>query len=410
MRKFQKNDLLIIVLILLTSLFSTSCEGSRELDTLGIVLTTGIDLEDGQIVVTSEVINPATGAESTDVKSDESAKYIQGTGNTIEDAIGQTALIFDRELYYPHNFLIIFGEELVRHGLKDYIDRLSRATGQREQSFLLIAKGAKAYEIMGVGSGLAMYPGRYLFDIMRMDLHNGMSRPLTVSDFLKYFYKQSEGTTFGVASLVKVPQIDKSKSDTQLNAVCLEGGGVLQNGKLVGFFDGNEMIGFNFIVNKLKATNITFQVPREMSDEGRFGDKGENFTTVRVFKSKTKKLIKLMDGKLHLYLDVLVRAPLREDIHGVDISKPHIKEAVEKEASKKIKSMISQTMDKAQKELKVDTFGISSLVHRKYPKLWQKIRDDWKEIFTDLDYTVNVKVAIPDTGFTNAPPNIRKGK
>lgn len=407
-KSFKKNILILNIIFLIPIL--TSCIGGRELDTLGIVIATGLDIEDGKIIVTNEVINPASGTESKSATTQESTLFVQGVGETLAEAIAQTTLTFDRELYYPHNYIIIFGEEVVKQGFGTYIDILTRSNEQREQAYLLIAKNSKAYDIMGINSGMATSPGRYIYDIIREDIYNGMSRTITINDFFKYYYRGTEGFTFGVARVVKKPQINKSKSGTELDVICVEGGAVFKEDKLVGYFTGQEMIGFNLIVDELKSTVISFKTPKYLKDKSDYITRHGEESSIQVFKNKTKRQIKLIDGKLHLFIDMAIRGTLREDTQGLDISQPGVLEEMEKACAREVESIVSKTMDKAQKELNVDTFSIGGLVHKKYPKIWKEIKSQWDEIFRDLDYTVNAKVTFTDMGFTNAPPNIRKGK
>ena len=53
--------------------------------------------------------------------------------------------------------MLIFGEELARSGLITHIDQLFRDREQRESAFMLIAKGARAYEVMELTVALKQY-------------------------------------------------------------------------------------------------------------------------------------------------------------------------------------------------------------------------------------------------------------
>jgi len=127
-----KKCFIILVLLLLTSILA-SCTGAREIDTLGIVIVMGIDIEDGKIIVTNEVKNPVTGrgTENENTSNEEPTLFVQGIGDTLADAVADTRLTFDKELYYPHNQLIILGEEIAKQGFEPYIDILCRNDEQR---------------------------------------------------------------------------------------------------------------------------------------------------------------------------------------------------------------------------------------------------------------------------------------
>lgn len=335
--------------------------------------------------------------------------FVQGTGVTVIDALANTLLTLDRQVYYAHNQLVIFGEEFAKKGIGQYIDVLSRGTEQREVAYLLVAKGKRAYDVMGINSGISHSPGKYMYDILKGELYNGQTRTLTINEFFKYYYRQSEGYIFGVVDVVQKPQINKMNSTNTLDVLCVDGGAVFEDDKLVGYYTGREMIGFNILVNNLKSTNIVFEAPENPKDKKKQIATEGKYSVVKVFKSKTKLDIKLEGEELHLYVDVKIRGPLIETMQLLDLSDSKVLKTTEEACAKKAQENINITLNKAQKEFGIDSFSIGELVHRTYPKLWKEIENDWGEIFTNLDYTINVQVAIVDTGFTNTPPNTRKG-
>lgn len=391
-------------------IFLTSCTGARELDTLGIVISTGVDLEDGKIVITNEVINPTTSVVGENGDMTESTEFVQGKGITVVDAIAQTLLTFDRQIFYPHNHLVIFGEEIARDGIGKYIDVLSRNTEQREMSYLLVAQGDKAYNVMGVNSGISNSPGKYMYKILKGQNFNGKTRTIAVNEFLRYYYRPKEGYIFGVVRVVEQPEINKMVANETRDILCVEGGAVFEDDKLIGYYTGDEMIGFNFLVNNLKSTDIVFEAPLNIEDTKAQIAKSGKYSVVKVFKNKTKLDMKLEQEKLHLYVDVKFRGTLIETTELLNLSDSKILKLLEEACAKKVEEIITKTLEKAQKEYELDSFSIGELVHRKYPKLWKEIGKDWKQVFPEIDYTVNVKVSIVDTGFTNTPPNLRKGK
>lgn len=402
------RKILIILILFVLSIALTSCKGARELDTLGIVISTGFDLEDGLIVITNEVINPAAGASSNSSDIKESTKFVQGKGLTIRDAIAQTALTFDRELYYPHNNLIIIGEGFAKDGIGQYIDLLTRGNEQRERAFLLVSKGGKAYEVMGIDSGISKSPGRYIYEILNREMFNGQTRTLTTNEFLRYYYRKSGGYILGVVSLIEAPDLNSQNPSNTIEVICADGGAVFDVDKLKGYYSGEEMVGFNFLVDNLKSTDIVFEAPEPSKNEQKIiGSKGK-YTVLQVFKSKTKRHIKLEEDKLHLYINVILRGDIAESTQPIDLKDRHVIETVEKACEEKVKEMVTMTLNKAQKEFEIDSFGLGELVHRRYPKLWKDIEKDWMEIFKDLPYTINVDVSIADTGFTNTSVNLRK--
>src|SRR5690554_5037004 len=112
----MKLKKMILLNLLIISMILTSCTGVRELDTLGIVITTGIDFVDEKVLLTHEVI--VLKYNVTGGNADQPAvEYVQSSGETILDALRNATLIFDKKLFLSHNSVIILGEDFAKRGI-----------------------------------------------------------------------------------------------------------------------------------------------------------------------------------------------------------------------------------------------------------------------------------------------------
>ncbi len=178
----MKKALLLNIFIIITLILS-GCWNSMELNTIGIALVLGLDIEDGKVVLTAEVINPIPAKEKSSIERDYIVRYVQGVGNNIFEAFRDITLKFDRRIFISHNKVIILGEEFAKKGLIDEIDLLSRDNEQRETAYLFVAKGAKAYEVMGINNGLEEIPANYLLKLIENYKLNPKSMNIDVIHF-----------------------------------------------------------------------------------------------------------------------------------------------------------------------------------------------------------------------------------
>ncbi len=413
-----KKKLALLICWTITMIILTSCKGSRELDEIGIVVSMGMDIEDEKIIMTVEIINPTSTKMAAGAPEQRGTVFIQSIGDTISDAGRNTTLQFDRRMYLPHNSVVIFGEEFAKRGIGDFMDFFSRDNEERETSYMVVAKGAKAYEVMGINGGLSNSAGDYLVKLIENFKRNAKTRSLPVFEFFRYYYDTSTGPILGVVEKVEKKEINKetSKQITQETkekviekyVLDVSGGAAFKEDILIGYYSGDEMIGFNFIVDELEEGLMVFETPKELSDKSSYIGREGRLTVMEILKSKTKKDIKIIDGEIQLAIDVKLRGGLREETRGVDLSNSEIIEALEKACSEKVKEHIKMTMEKAQKEFKHDNFSIGALIHRKYPEEWRKIYNDWQNIFPKISYTVNVETEIQRTGLVSTPSNIRE--
>lgn len=400
----KKN--LAIVLMILIAFSTSSCREQEELEDIAIVVATGLDLEDDEVVLTAEVIIPIN---RTEQSGSPNSIYIQERGASVMEAIRNVTLNFDRKLFFAHNVVIIYGEDLARAGIGNYLDFFAKDVEPRESAYMLVAKGSKAYELMGVNSSLVDSTGEYLetlFDNTRFTLK---SRGLTVNDFFKYYYDR-ETPLLGIVQKEDIIDIEAGTGNIGTKSMLdIRGGAAFYKDKLMGYYTPEEMIGFNFIVDEVEEGIIVFEAPMELVDHSNIFSTIGHSTTYEIVKNRTKKTIEIIDGKLNLNIEVEVRGLIVEDNRGLATTDLEVAAAVEEVCGEKIKEYMTMAIEKGQ-ELKTDSFGINHLFHMTYPKEYRKIEDRWGHEFSKLDYSMDVNVEIIRTGITNTPQNIIRGE
>lgn len=399
-----------IIILIFTIIISTSCNGSRELDELGIVTALGLDIENEKIILTTEVVIPSATAPASTAEN--KVTYVQSTGDTIADAYFNATLEFDRILYVPHNMIVIFGEEFAIRGIGDYLIDFLNDSEPRESAYMLVAKDEKAYNLLGIDGGLSIGTGNLLQTIIENEKFNAKTRRLSIYEYFKYFYK--EGTpVLGVVQSIEKKEINKKKGKDEPNkeVLNLNGGAVFKQDKLKGYYTGEEMMGFNFITNQVEKGLLVFQVPDvNINNKKLVATKGK-FTTIEIISSRTKNDIEIVDGGLHLNINVKIKGTLAEETKGLDVSDLSVKDAIQLACSKKVEEYIKNTMDKAQKDFQIDSFSINDLVYIKYPRVWNDISSEWNEsVFPNISYSVNVETKMIRTGLMNIPVNVKKGR
>jgi spore germination protein KC len=406
------KKIILIINILIISITLMSCTtGSRELDKLGIIMSTGIDLIDGKVLVTNEVMMPIS--KPSEDNNSNHVIYLQHEGDTIFEAFRNATLTFDRRLLLSHNRVLIFGEEFAKRGVGDYINFFLYDAEPRETSYLLVAKGSKAYEVMGINEGLSDAPGKYLESLVDNNIHTSKTRSLTMNEYLKYYF-QRKTPVLGVVEKQVKRIVNKERGQEegyQRDVLNVEGGAAFYEDKLVGYYTGEEMMGFNFIIDEIKGGIIVFEVPdKYIAPDVKYQATKGKYTSLEIRSSSTKNEIKIIDGKIKLTINVNLKGAIGEETKGLRLIELDVKNAIEEACSNKVKEYISMVMDKAQKEFKVDSFGIDALFHRTYPELWKEVSDEWSSVFSEIEYTVNVNTNILRTGLIDIPINIDKGE
>lgn len=410
-KMLNKEKFFIIIYLLFMMLILSSCTKGREIKKLAIVTAIGIDKQGDNVILTCEVSNPLYSPETDGISAiSQSVVYIYGKGKTLLDSIEDISLNFNRDLFFSHANILILGEDAAKEGIVKNLDYLLRSQEPREDIKIIVAKGAQAREIMGIKGDLNLSAGEYINSLFDKFESNGKTKNIDIAEYYRYYYDIDNEPVIGVIEKEEIKEVGvKIEEEGPTKEVLNVGGGAVTKGdSLIGYFTSDEIFGFNFIVNDIKGGSITFAITEELSNDILIIGKQGKFTSLKILKSGTKNEVTVNDGRIHLEINVKIRAALIEEDKAIDVDNEEILKIIEGYASREVEKIISKTLDKGQKEFKQDNFSIGKGIHKKNPKLWKEISKDWSSIFPEMTYDVNVETKIVKIGIINRPTNLRK--
>lgn len=401
----MKKKIMVLIFYMIAIISLTGCFDANELDELGISLILGFDVVEDKLLITAEVVDPQYSSSSSDTGEGSTVKYVQGIGNTVFEAFGDITLKFDRRIYAAHNKVLIFGEELARSGLITHIDQLFRDREQRESAFMLIAKGARAYEVMGVNSGLETVPANYILDLIKNINNNPKSIDTNIISYMQHYYHEGHHPIVGVIEKKRKNVIDKTSEDkgSEEYELSIIGSAIFRKDKLIGYLNGNDTKAVNYLLNNIENGIITFPIFNSSEEKVQSEGLPTNVSSVNVIKGKTKNDIEINGDKVILKTKINIRAALGELIAKTDVSNEEDIRRLEDACSKTVEVNIESAVKKVQQEYGTDIFGFGIAFHHKYPKQWEKIKENWDEIFKDAEFQIEVKTSIIRTGLINKP-------
>ncbi|NLX63132.1 MAG: Ger(x)C family spore germination protein [Tissierellia bacterium] len=397
----MKAKITLLCIYMLSISLLTACFDATELDELAIALLIGIDLEDDKILITAEVINLQYSSDSSS-SGNVSVKYVQGTGNTVLEALRDITLKFGHRIYGAHTKAIIFGEDLAKKGVMPYMDQLFRARELRESAYVLVAKEAKAYEVMGVSSGLEPIPANYIISLIDSIRYNPKTIDTNMMDFVKHYYHMGRHPIVAILEKRQKKGINQTEKevgtkDFELSSI---GSAVFKNDTLVGYLSGNDTKALNYILNNVKGGIITFPTPVD-SDETLFS----SLSTIKV---RTKNDVDFKDGRLILKTKITISGNLGEIGGDMDISNYESLEKMAQACSQTVKEGIEMTVKKVQREFGFDIFGFGHVLHKKHTEEWRKIEGKWDDLFAEADFQIEVVTNIISSGLLNKPLTVKE--
>lgn len=214
-----------------------------------IVLGLGIDLgEDGEIVVTAEVVSPGNGSEQVGTFS----KIVTSGGKTVAEALQNIALKAGKETSLGQCVLLMYGEEFIKTDFSSTAEYFIRSDSFKESVVVCCCKG-RAEEMLNLGDALSQSVSIAIADKLK-----GLSKDVAIPtcDLLTYARSQNELYKTGFLNLVEfVPSQNESadKPDQTQGYFVFNQIAVFRQNKLVTVLSEEESLGFAILQNEVSG-------------------------------------------------------------------------------------------------------------------------------------------------------------
>ena len=412
----KSNKLFFLLLVIILSLFTlTGCWNRKELGDLGIVGAVSIDESGEKLRLTYEMVT----AISKDSKGDqEPVSYLQSEGQTVFDANRNATLKSANKLFWPHINMIYFSPKFAQRGLFTFIDFFNRDHEARRFPNIAVTKMENAYEILPLTGTKADIPSRYVEKLFENYSSNGKSVSIKLSDFLKAYYAEGIEPVAGLIQVAKKVDTkeesseggsDKESKDDKKNenlVPSIEGLAVFKEDQLIGFFNGEEARGYNFLTNELKSCII---VSPALNSEGEPVGDSEGKNGMEVITSSCDKKVEVKDDQYYATVKVEINGMLDSASGTKDVSCITSIKTIEESTSEIVKNEIGRAIQKA-KEYHSDIFGFGQALHISDPKKWKQIKGSWNEEFVSLNVNVMVKTNIQRAGVENEQLSFKESR
>lgn len=136
----MKKFLLLIISIFLL----TGCYDYKELKDIDVITGVGIDYEDGEYVVTLEILRATASGDKQELKT----VLVQSEDEVFSKAFETNYTKISKLTYFSHLQLIVVSEEVAQEkGMQEIIDFLLRTSKIGNTFYTAVANGYSAYEI-----------------------------------------------------------------------------------------------------------------------------------------------------------------------------------------------------------------------------------------------------------------------
>ncbi|KAF6629994.1 Ger(x)C family spore germination protein [Paenibacillus sp. LX16] len=391
------------ILVLVVLFILAGCWNRVELNELWVTAATGVDMmDDGQWMMSYQIIVPSAIASGTGGgtggSSQPASHVLSVKSKTYSQALSYSNLETSRRIYIAHNRVVFIGKRAAEKGMDRLIDFYLRNTEAREMVNMIVTDGL-ASDLLK-----KLLPPEKLQGAAMAELVNKESDILSVFpkvrvyDFVLSMNSDSKSIGVPVAELVGERDHQNEQEAESLNVfkktsaplkLALTKLGVFQNGKLKGFLDKDESLGVSYLSQKVNNTEISFPCSEQLGRK-MYSSLIVNSAVVKLTPRKTSFHYTMQVG-------VKINGTLNESTCTKDISKTETIHDLEEQISKEVTRTINEGWAKLQ-ELGVDATGFAERIHRRFPREWRTLENDWDQEFKKMKLDIRVDTRIQRPG------------
>jgi spore germination protein KC len=382
------------VIIILCTVLLTGCWSRRELNELLIVLGVALDWEDGEYLISFQVVNPSEISAQRRGGDRPPGTLYQGTGKTLFEAARALTAEAPRKVYMGHLQIYVIGEKLARRGISSFLDSTLRDNESRMDFNVVIAKGAKAEDILKIYTPLEKLPTQNMLRSLETSAKSwAPTVSITLDDILSTL--SGEGKELALTGIQVIG--NQKKAELKQNVETFKPAGhfrytglaVFKKDKLIGWLNEKESKGYTDITNHLDSTSVELQCDVN------------KYMGIEIESSKSRIKMELINGKPEARIYFRTEANVVDrPCQSIDLTDPATIVKLQHQVEKVMKSNAEASIRRA-KKLKSDVFGFGVKLGQQHPSQWKRVKKDWdNQGFPALKVHYDVEVLIRKTGTT----------
>jgi spore germination protein len=384
-RKLHNGRHRLLLVCSITMVISAGCVEQKPLEKLGLITTSGYDMEGTNQIRGTAVV------QKFDPMTQSATKVITSMAKTSKGLRQQQNLQSNQKLVSGQLRSVVYSRELAKKGIIQLVDTLNRDAAIGNMVYLTIADKS-ASEIMEIETNNkgSLNLGTYMYNLIKQNVEGEQIISPTLHEFNHNYYDIGKDP---VLPILKVKDKD----------VIISGVGLFKGDRLVDELRQGDLFYLKVLIDKYKAG--TKEMGYKTDQLKKIIIKNENYTKKPIFskiyvsidniRSKTK--IEIVDKKnLRFRVDVDLDSRVLEMTEALDLGKPTSVKFLEKKLDESMKKKIESLLLHF-KELEIDPVGLGNEyeAHLRGKPITQ---EEWDRKYKDVTFDVHVKNTIERTG------------
>lgn len=291
------------------------------------------------------------------------------------DGRQQVALRDNKNYYAYHLKAIIFSEDVAKDEdlFRELFDVFQRSVFLNRKLYFFVTPD-KAQEVLMTDTGKNMDVGLFIEELMDKEI-----KPTRMS--------KSDLDTIVIdlmeSNAALAPRIIKSKDELKVS-----GAAILKDNKMIGMLGELETRDVLVLKGETKKADYTIKVDDKFLVISQTGIKSK----MKAYEGK--------DEKIKVHFTIKVEGDITQHYFDTPIEPFDAKyiEKVNKKASEILSKELEGVFKKIQKDFGADVFKVGEYLRKFQPDTWEKIKDNWEEIYPKADVKVEFEMNIRRVG------------
>lgn len=375
------------VFILILMVFSlTGCWNYNELTDIAIVTGVAIDKVDDKFMTTLMIANSKKEGEGGDSPA---IVVYEGFGETIYEALKDSALSISKTLYFGHLEVLLLSEDIASEDTSLAVDFLFRYPQTRNDFYVAIALDSLAGDIFKITLPIDSFPSQGIVNnLMITDKLLATSHAVDFNDFIKILV--NDGVNAVLPTVYIVGDVEEGNSEDNLSTnmpstyLRLDTLALFFEDKLVAIANDDESKGINIINNNVSVMSL-----------------GTDYLDGRIVCEIIRSNSSFKVIKNQVFIDVKMAGAIEELTVDMDLTNNDNIVKLEEAFSNQILDYINDAI-KLCLENDTDVFGFLEYLYRYDYKYYNEIKDKWYEqYFDELEVVVDIDIELETKGNTN---------
>jgi Ger(x)C family germination protein len=293
---------------------------------------------------------------------------VSSTGADISEINRAITHRSNRVLFYGHQKVLIFGEELARKGIRPLLDFFERDPEPNKRTKILIAEG-EGKDVLKSEPKLARAASLYIYEIMEHERYSSRFPNSTIGRVISQL--REDGNTL-------IARVRGTKE-----GMVIGGSAVIKEWKMVGWLGELETTSALLILGEMKGGMITIDDPRNQCD-----------ISLRINEIRRKLTSRVQGDDVTIIMEIEAEGDIVENMAPTTAFSRETVDIVEAGVARLIEENIHSVVRKVQEDFNVDIFQFNRLLAIKDPKAWEALSPRWDEIFPNVKVEVDVNVKV----------------